>query len=312
MKKLLAILLSLVLALNITLPALAEEPTSAPAEPAVEVSTTTTEEVTEDEATEEVISIIIYEGQQNSTAPAEPPVNETAAGVTPDKPMLYFFDKMLESIQLALAKTPEARAQLLTIISQERMAELEALDPAKLEKYVDALLADITSSLQKAADAITVAKEKGAEVHKLAHDLEQAGKLGTTVQLPEAIRKTQKTEEAQKELEKTSKTAIVKAAVVRDVAPEVVEALRKEGLGFGQIALLSKMAVAIVDVAEGQDKMEKVLAIFAETKSIGQTKQALGEAAKGKGKDQTPTDGKQNNGLGKAAKNNPPAKGKGK
>lgn len=352
MKKLLALILSLVLALNIALPVLAEEPTPASALPTVESTTTTAEkevseeELTEEEAIDEVVSVIIFTGQENAATPTEPPVNETPAGFTPDNTVLYLFDKMLENIQLALAKTPEAKARLLTIISQERMAELEALDPLRLEKYVDSLLADITASLEKAADAITAAKEKGAEIDKLAVTLAQAGKLGSSVELPELLRKSEKTEGAAKELEKASKKAIVKAAVVRDVAPEVVESLRSQGLGFGQIALLNKMAVALVDVAEGEDKMDKVLAIFAETKSIGQTKHALGqkhkskqekyatsraeelnadkddekddkdddkkEVVKSKRKEHTPAGEKQNNGKGNAAKKNTPAKGKGK
>ena len=194
MKKILTLLLALIICLNLALPALAEELVG---DEAVQQTTVAEDDASQEEATDnddevtnaEAISIIIFDLEEEVTS-TETPTNPVSAGLTPDSP-LYFFDKLFENIQLALAKTPEAKAALLTAISQERLAEIEALDPVKLEQYVDALLSEVTAALQKAADAITEAQAKGAEVTKLMETLEQAAELGSSVELPEAIRKTE-------------------------------------------------------------------------------------------------------------------------
>ena len=174
MKKLLSLILALTLSLNFALPALADDPVEA-VQPTTDAQTLSQGIVTEPNDDEDVtevqaISIIIYDLEE-TTGP-ETPINPVSAGVTPDSP-LYFLDKLIESIQLALTKTPEAKAALLTAISQERLAEIEALDSDKLDQYLDKLLTEVTTALQKAADAITDAQQKGVEITKLMETLEQ-------------------------------------------------------------------------------------------------------------------------------------------
>ena len=279
MKKILTLLLALIICLNLALPALAEELVG---DEAVQQTTVAEDDASQEEATDnddevtnaEAISIIIFDLEEEVTS-TETPTNPVSAGLTPDSP-LYFFDKLFENIQLALAKTPEAKAALLTAISQERLAEIEALDPVKLEQYVDALLSEVTAALQKAADAITEAQAKGAEVTKLMETLEQAAELGSSVELPEAIRKTEQLEETKSKLVETTRAVKVQAAVVKGIDEEVVVTLRSQGLGYGQIALLNKLAASVVNDAESETSgFDQVMAVFAANKSIGQTMKAF-------------------------------------
>lgn len=330
MKKMFSLILALILCLNLALTALAEEPVVEQVQQTNQEASNTVENTDEDddEVTEtEAISIIIYDLLQETT-PTETPTNLVNAGVTPDSP-LYFLDKLIENIQLALAKTPEAKAALLTAISQERLAESEALDSAKLDQYLDMLLNEVATALQKAADAIAEAQEKGAEVTKLMETLEQAAVLGSSVELPEAIRKIERIEEAKNKLEETTRVVKVQAAVVKGIDEEVVVALRSQGLGYGQIALLTKLA-ANVPAGTEANGFEQVMAVFAANKSIGQTMKAFdtnpGQAKRQAAAQKTAQgseDQDDDNGVKAAeatkapgnsgkAKENTPAKGKGK
>lgn len=287
MRKTLSLLIALVLCLNLALPALAEETvtdetiqqtTATEAVNQEEIDEANDQEVTEEEA----ISIIIYDLEEEIST--ETPTNPVSAGVFPDSP-LYFLDKLIESLQLALAKTPEAKAALLTSFSQERLAEIEALDPEKLDQYIDGLLSEISAALQQAADAVTTAHEKGVEIAKLVQILEQAAQQGNNVELPEAIRKADKIEEYQGEIETTTKAIKVQAAVVKGIDKEIIIELRTKGLGYGQIALLTKLASTLSvevkdeDQAEeavvGDTRLAQVMKKFAENKSIGQTMKAF-------------------------------------
>ena len=276
MKKLLSLILALTLSLNFALPALADDPVEA-VQPTTDAQTLSQGIVTEPNDDEDVtevqaISIIIYDLEE-TTGP-ETPINPVSAGVTPDSP-LYFLDKLIESIQLALTKTPEAKAALLTAISQERLAEIEALDSDKLDQYLDKLLTEVTTALQKAADAITDAQQKGVEITKLMETLEQAAVLGSSVELPQAISKTEVLEDAKNKLQETTRAVKVQAAVVRGIDEEIVVALRSQGLGYGQIALLNKLATTITLDGEESNGMDQVMAVFASNKSIGQTMKAF-------------------------------------
>ncbi|MBS3950895.1 MAG: hypothetical protein KGZ53_09595 [Peptococcaceae bacterium] len=284
MIKMFSLVLTLILCLNLALPALAEEPVV----DTQKASTSQGQEKTEindanmDVTEAEAISQIIYDlGAETIT---EIPANPVSAGVTPDS-AFYFLDKLIEDIQLALTKTPQAKATLLTAFSQERLAEIEALDPQKLNQYIDGLLNEISVTLQQASDAVTKAVEKGVEVGDLITTLEQVAQQGNSLELPEVVRRTEKIDEIKSKIETTTKSIKVQAAVVRGIDEEIIIELRTKGLGYGQIALLTKLASTLSienqddDEAEEavakDNRLEQVIAKFAENKSIGQTMKAF-------------------------------------
>lgn len=189
------------------------------------------------------------------------------AGLTPDS-FFYFLDRMVENVQLSLTSDSVEKAKLLTQIALERLEELNSLDEEKKLEYMNNLVGDYYSSLEDASQAVEDAGQQGQDVSEVVEELEEVVKKSENIELPNTG--TEEGNEEIKEQLESVKEIIVRAKVVMDVPTENVTALRKQGLGYGQIALINKIANA------SGTSIEEVITTYQENQDIGNTIKALG------------------------------------
>ncbi|GEM_PF-4508106 len=164
-------------------------------------------------------------------------------GITPDQ-ALYFLDQLLEKIQLTFTFDEEAKANLLSAITQERLTEITYLLNEKdlgvlTEEEVKTLLTNVVSDYQtkleqtlqvteEIASKLTV--EEKAKIEGLVSQITLSAEIGQVI-----VNDNQELLEDQ-DLQDTINKANILANVVKDLDQEKVAELRDLGLGFGQIA----------------------------------------------------------------------------
>lgn len=194
---------------------------------------------------------------------------EQEGGVTPDS-FFYFLDKLVEDIRISLALTPEDKAKILSEIALERLAEFNTLESEDKVKYVEDIINDYIDAIGQAIKAVEQAQQENPEddVTDIISVIDEATNIGDDI-----INSDELTEEvlaeASNQLEKV-KEVIIKAKSVAGIDKEIVTQLREQGLGYGEIKLISKIAF------ESKKTIEEVMAIFLETKGIGETMKIIG------------------------------------
>lgn len=179
----------------------------------------------------------------------------------------YFLDGLVESLQMTFTFNKESELELLNQFAMERLAELSTLSDSEKELYVQQLISDYTAQLDKMDNLI----DEISEEESLSEEsLEQ---IQDTVELGEVIVEENEELVGDEVTEEITETAIeleVKAEVVSHLNPAEVAVMRESGLGFGQIALLSKMAEV-----SGQTTAE-ILAVYETEKGMGKVAKSLG------------------------------------
>lgn len=216
------------------------------------------------------------------------------AGLTPDD-TLYTFDQALEKIELLLTWNADSKAKLYATLSEERLAELMALEEELRLTYVQNLLVTYRDYLDLAIVKLEQAKAEGStEVEAVSQLLDRVASNGQlslkVVEKWKVKARTDKEGQAQegqaavKEMpaqdgEPVDDTAVVEeviakakvtANVVSQLDAEVVQSLREKGLGYGQIALT-------VSLAEKAGKtVDEIVQLTSEGKGIGAVAKQLG------------------------------------
>jgi len=189
--------------------------------------------------------------EESSTTTAATTETTVDPGITPDQ-ALYFLDQLLEKIQLTFTFDEEAKANLLSAITQERLTEITYLLNEKdagvlTEEEVKTLLTNVVSDYQtkleqtlqvteEIASKLTV--EEKAKIEGLVSQITLSAEIGQVI-----ANDNQGLLEDQ-DLQDTINKAKIVANVVRDLDQEKVGELRDLGLGFGQIAQAFALAEA--------------------------------------------------------------------
>lgn len=161
------------------------------------------------------------------------------AGLTPASG-LYFLDRLVEDIQLAVTSDKEKEATLLNGFSMERLAEIQKLPEEERATYIKELTADFTTSLgevDKVVETTALSGEKLSD--SVLNQTKETSELGKnllsqfTGQLDSAV------------LENMSQTANqlgVKVDVTKEVSAEDLMKMSQEGLNFNQMATVSQLS----------------------------------------------------------------------
>ncbi len=180
----------------------------------------------------------------------ETPTKEEAQkdpGTTPDSPF-YFLDKFGEKIHLLFTSNPEKKSNLYLEYAKERLAESTKMAENSKDKYITELIDAYVANLEQAQEQIAgvAIDEKVAKKVKeqLATDLEN-----TTTIVTDSTVEAVLTDEELATLKEKKQEAYLVANMVRDMNVEKVKALRKAGLGFGEI-------VKVIAFAEESGKTE--------------------------------------------------------
>lgn len=194
---------------------------------------------------------------------------EVDAGLTPND-FFYFLDKLEENIRVNLASNEEEKARILIEIALERLAEFNLLKLEDKLKYFENIIDSYIGTLGQATQAIEQVQEENpeAEVAEIISAMEEVMQVGDGIlgseELPDEV-----VEEASGKLEKVEEV-IVKAKSVAGIDTEVVTKLREQGLGYGEIKLVSKIA------SVSEKTIDEVMTIYVENKGIGATMKAMG------------------------------------
>lgn len=194
---------------------------------------------------------------------------EVDAGLTPND-FFYFLDKLEENIRVNLASNEEEKARILIEIALERLAEFNLLKLEDKLKYFENIIDSYIGTLGQATQAIEQVQEENpeAEVAEIISAMEEVIQVGDGIlgseELPDEV-----VEEASGKLEKVEEV-IVKAKSVAGIDTEVVTKLREQGLGYGEIKLVSKIA------SVSEKTIDEVMTIYVENKGIGATMKAMG------------------------------------
>ncbi|MGE5590346.1 MAG: DUF5667 domain-containing protein [Bacillota bacterium] len=176
---------------------------------------------------------------QTTAAPAP----QTAdAGLLPGGP-LYFLDRLVESVQLFLTRSPEARVDLYVRFADERLAEMKLVasqpsgDGLQQQAATQALASDVLETLSRAG--------AGLEALKLENgDLKVAAKVQAVAQEGESVLRTNRvlpgavTPHMLQQVNEILQTV----AAITSVNADAVAQARDSGVQPGRLALTVKMA----------------------------------------------------------------------
>ncbi len=104
------------------------------------------------------------------TASSIPLMSPTAEGpglILPDSP-LFILDELKQSLRLAFAITPEAKARVHAAIAGERLAELRYMLTRNNKHGIEIDLQGVSDNLEAAANALAQSQFSGHDVSKLA------------------------------------------------------------------------------------------------------------------------------------------------
>ncbi|MDF2699350.1 MAG: hypothetical protein K0Q49_906 [Haloplasmataceae bacterium] len=163
------------------------------------------------------------------------------AGLTPGD-TFYGVDKFFENIALKLTFSDEKRAEKLAKVAEERLAELNELDPEKAAIYADELFNEYGLSLEKAnlyvqklAAEGKISEEKLAKLEaKVAKAEERQDKVNEKAK--EKI--SDEVKESVNEAIKNAKMSIF----TRFTDKEAMNTLHDEGYGYGELLKLQAIA----------------------------------------------------------------------
>lgn len=199
--------------------------------------------------------------------------------------LLYKLDRLQETISLNMTKNSEERAKLLMAHAAERLAEVKGLTDQEKAQYLDALMENYLKLMKEA-------EEKTAEVlADAAIDQTDKEVLASTLQKSSMVEKEveDKLDDNHKEkITEEQLEMVIVASVVKGLDPAVVEKLREDKFGFGEIAKIAALAklsgksieeiVALRKDGNGYGKLAQELGIHPKDVA-GQVKQAKTEAA---------------------------------
>lgn len=194
---------------------------------------------------------------------------ELEAGLTPND-FLYFLDKLMEDIRVSLAFTPENKAKILVEIALERMAEFNSLEAEDKVKYAENLIGDYIDVVAQATEAVEQEQEENpdADVTDIISVIEQVIQDGTNIITPREL--SEEVVEKVSEQLQQAKEIVINTKSVAGIDKEIVTKLREQGLGYGEIKLISKIA------SESQKTIDQVMSVYLETKGIGKTMKVIG------------------------------------
>lgn len=194
---------------------------------------------------------------------------ELEAGLTPND-FLYFLDKLMEDIRVSLAFTPENKAKILVEIALERMAEFNSLEAEDKVKYAENLIGDYIDVVAQATEAVEQEQEENpdADVTDIISVIEQVIQDGTNIITPGEL--SEEVVEKVSEQLQQAKEIVINTKSVAGIDKEIVTKLREQGLGYGEIKLISKIA------SESQKTIDQVMSVYLETKGIGKTMKVIG------------------------------------
>lgn len=200
---------------------------------------------------------------------------EVNPGITPDS-ILYTVDKLLEDLQFSLASNTEKEAELLLKFAQERLAEAKKMTTQEKSEFVQAAIEDYIKTIDKAQEKVAeVITSENIDDHvkeKLNTELEEG------VQIDEKV-KEELTDDKKEELSEKTEEIVYTAKVVKGIDKAVVQTLREEGLGFGQIA-----KIALLSETSGKSIDEIAVLITEKGMGLGNVAKELGVHPSGRGK----------------------------
>jgi|SRR3989344_626822 len=109
----------------------------------------------------------------DATVSATPQIPPTVGGpgmLLPDSP-IFFLDEAKQDIRVAMAFTPEARAQVYTDIANERLAELRFMLAKNNKKGIRIALEGVYDNFQKAAESLDEAQLSGRNTQSLSKEV---------------------------------------------------------------------------------------------------------------------------------------------
>jgi hypothetical protein len=222
-----------------------------------------------------VTSILLISGFLIASSGISPTVkaNEFAsdveAGITPDS-FLYSVDQYFEQQKLDGASTTEEKTALLIAFAKERLAEIELLTAEDKTEYIQQLLEKYNINIEEVQSIII--EDEDANQEELLEKVEEVIAIGEVI--GEELE-----EDNEEALNEINDQAYLAANVVKNLDQEKVISLRKEGLGYGQIA-------QIIKLAEFSGKTEEdILLMIQEGKGLGVIKKELNGTKKHKTED---------------------------
>jgi hypothetical protein len=166
-----------------------------------------------------------------STASASE-LHATSPGITPDQ-LLYSVDQLLEDFQLYLTINPKKETEILLELEKERLAEAKAMTEEEKHEYINILMKNYVEKLALAEEQMAelMIEDKISEETVLEFETttEEVTFINDEIEdvLGEDVLEQIKTQQAS--LNKLP-------TVVIDLDKKFISELRKEGLGFREIA----------------------------------------------------------------------------
>lgn len=102
-----------------------------------------------------------------SSVPIMSPTAEGPGLILPDSPF-FILDELKQSLRLAFAVTPEAKARIHTAIAGERLAELRYMLARNNSHGIEVALSGVAGNLELAANALSQSQFSGHDVSKIA------------------------------------------------------------------------------------------------------------------------------------------------
>lgn len=102
-----------------------------------------------------------------SSTPVMAPTTEGPGLILPDSP-LFVLDELKQSLRLAFAITPEAKARIHSAIAGERLAELRYMLARNNSHGIEVALSGVADNLELAANALAQSQFSGHDVSKTA------------------------------------------------------------------------------------------------------------------------------------------------
>lgn len=186
------------------------------------------------------------------------------AGTTPDS-ILYTFDKFLEDLQLAITADSEKESELLLQFAKERLAEAKVMTQSEKQQFVkeavEAYMQLLAQSQEKVSEAIHEGELTSEKQEQLTNQLEETANVDEKSEETISQQLDESTKEALTETQETTKAV---ANVVKGIDENIVQSLRNQGFGYGEIA-------KIVALAEATGKtVEEIAAAVKEGKGFGE------------------------------------------
>ena len=165
-------------------------------------------------------------------------------GISPDSPW-YFLEKISENLQLSFASNDQVKAQLLIDDAKKKLAESQLMASQGKTSYVNSLMKAYGDTLSQAQDTVSQVSSDTSttdtEKSDLTNSLEDAANLENEVDGAVSGDLSGDTKAA---VQDNVDGAKVVANVVQGIDPKVVQELKAQDLGYGEIAKIVALAQA--------------------------------------------------------------------